>query len=120
MRTMQRAVAMVGLTLMTGGVMAVTATAASAAPTQAESSAQSTEARHDNDGGWHDDDDFGRRGFRDRDHRVFLGIYRSRGACERAAWWVEETGQYDDADCDRIGRRRYVLTAERDHHRRWH
>lgn len=117
MRTMQRAIAMVGLTLMTGGVMATAATAASAAPTtgQAEKTTQSTERRFDHDRGR--GNDFDRRGFRDRDGRYVVDWFRSRQACWSAAWWGDKTGQFDDPRCIKFGRY-YVLTAEREHHRR--
>lgn len=108
MRTMQRAVAMVGLTLMTGGILTVSATAASAAPSKEKASQQTVER--------HGDRDRGGRFDRGRDRVRSYGWYRSRDTCRWAAWVGERRGKFDDARCVRIGRG-YVLFAEPEHRR---
>ena len=113
MRTMQRAIAMVGLTLMTGGMLAVTATAASAAPSE-EKTTQSVERRHN-------DDDRGpgdRRRGRDRDRRYLQGVYPSERICKFVGWRGDVRDRWDDPRCVQISRRAWALWVKPDHDRR--
>ncbi len=110
MRTMQRVVATVGLTLMTGGMLGVSATAASAAPSEEKASQQSVERHRDHDR------DRGGRFDRDRDRTRTYGWFPSRDTCRIAAWVGERRGKFDDPRCIRIGRG-YILRAEPNHHR---
>ncbi|GAA0899174.1 hypothetical protein GCM10009557_74970 [Virgisporangium ochraceum] len=107
---MQRAIAMVGLTLMTGGMLGVTATAASAAPTQ-EKATQSVERHRDHDGD--------RDRWRHRDRRVFKGIYPSERMCRFIGRTGDWEGRWDDPECVQVGRRAWALWVEPDNDRRW-
>jgi hypothetical protein len=117
MRTMQRAVAMVGLTLMTGGVLGVTATAASAAPSEEKAAGQSVERHGDRDRDWGRGDDRDGRWDRDRDRRYVAGWFRSERACKIAGWIGDRKDKWEDPRCRQVARRTWVLTVERDHHR---
>jgi hypothetical protein len=115
MRTMQRAAAVVGLTLITGGVFGFAATAATAAPNDqaTESTTASTTEAHRHDG---DRDRF--RGFGDRRDRSYTaGYFRSREACRWWGWIGEKKGKWEDPRCFRIGRNTWVLRVEPDHDR---
>jgi hypothetical protein len=125
---MQRAAAVVGLTLMTGGILGFTATAASAAPAgQAEKTTQSVEdgRRGDDDDRGGDDND--RRGDHDRrgwgndwDRSYVAGWFPSRRMCLAVGWAGERRGKWEDPHCYQVGRRAWVLKVQPDHgrHRR--
>jgi hypothetical protein len=108
---MQRAIAMVGLTLMTGGVLGVTATAASAAPTE-EKATQSVERHRD-----HRDGDRDR--WRHRDRRYLQGIYPSERICRIVGWSGDRNDRWEDPRCVQVGRRAWALWVEPDNDRRW-
>jgi hypothetical protein len=119
---MQRAVAMVGLTLMTGGVLGVTATAASAAPTQEKAASQSVERHGDGDrdrGGRFGDDRGGRFGDRGRDRSYVAGWFPSRESCRFAGRVGEWKGKFDNPRCYQVGRRAWILKVEPNHRRGW-
>jgi hypothetical protein len=121
MRTMQRAVAVVGLTLMTGGVLGVTASAASAAPSEEKVASQSVERRGDDGNGRDRGRDGDRDGDRDRDRRdrwVTAGVYRSLDKCRSVGWWGDVTDRWENPRCYQIGRRAWVLKVQPDHDRR--
>ena len=115
MRTIQRAAAVVGLTLITGGVFGFAATAATAAPTgpSTESSSANVEHRRgDHDRHRH----FGDR----RDRRYTIDrLFRSREACQWYGWVGDRAGKWEDPRCHQIGRRLFILSVEPDHDRRW-
>ena len=117
MRTMKRAAAIAGLALMTGGFFGVTATAASAAPTQESTAAQPAE--HDRRGGDWDDRgrDFGDRG---RRGTYTAGWFDNRQECKFKGWVGERRGWWEDPHCYRVDRDTWVLRVRSDHHRRWH
>ena len=114
MRTMQRAVAMVGLTLMTGGVLGITATAASAAPSQEKAASQSVERHGDDrdDRGW-------RFGDRRRDRSYVAGWFPSRQSCKFAGRVGEWKGKFDNPRCYQVGRRTWILKVEPNHRHGW-
>jgi hypothetical protein len=114
MRTMKRAAAIAGLALMTGGFLSVTATAASAAPTQESTAVQSTE--HDRRGG--DWDDRGRDWGR-RDRTYTAGWFDSRQECRFKGWVGEQRGRWENPRCYRVNRHTWILRVE-PNHRRWH
>jgi hypothetical protein len=131
MRTLQRAAAVVGLTLMTGGILGITATAASAAPASPGQTENTTQGVEDGrSGGDHDGrgNDWGRdrgrgndwdRG-RGRDRSYIAGWFPSRGMCEAYGWAGERRGKWEDPHCYQVGRHSYVLKVEPSHWRRWH
>jgi hypothetical protein len=125
MRTMQRAAAVVGLTLMTGGILGFTATAASAAPAatgQTESTTQSVE--HDRGGDDHDGrgrgNDWGWDHRRDHDRSYVAGWFPNRGMCLAYGWAGERRGKWQDPHCYQVGRHSYVLKVEPNRWRHWH
>lgn len=125
MRTLKRAAAIAGLALMTGGLFGVTATAASAAPTQESTAAQSAE--NDRRGGWDNDrrgggwdNDRGRgwdRGWGRRDRNYVVDSFDTRRECRWRGWIGENRGRWENPRCYRVGGD-WLLVVERN--RRWH
>ncbi|GIJ60103.1 hypothetical protein Vau01_076190 [Virgisporangium aurantiacum] len=116
---MQRAAAIAGLALMTGGLFGVTATAASAAPTQESTAATSTENDRRGGGDW--DDRGGRDWGRDwgrRDRNYVVDRFDTRRECRWRGWIGENRGRWENPRCYRVGGD-WLLVVERSH-RRWH
>src|SRR5688500_13860701 len=100
MRTMKRAAAIAGLALMTGGLFGVTATAASAAPTQESTATQAAENQRRGGGDWDDRGrDFGDR----RWNRTYTaGWFDSRRECQWRGWVGERRGRWENPRCIRV------------------
>lgn len=119
MKTMQRAVAMAGLALITSGVFAATAGAASAAPSE-ESTATTQSAER-----WRGDGDGNGRGFGDdrfgrRDRSYTVDYFWSKKQCKFRGWVGEVNGRWENPRCYQVDRRTWVLRVEPNHGRRWH
>jgi hypothetical protein len=148
LRKTQRMLALAGLTLTASAGLALASTAAFAAPQPGPGPHNNTNQsqpgpNHQNgdtttvnlpwlgnggttivvnrdrhNGNWGDgrDNDWRQHG----DDMRTAGVYNSAGSCERAGYWGEYRGYWDDFDCYRVGNHRYVLeTINYGSHHHW-
>ena len=119
MRTLKRAAAIAGLALMSGGLLGVTATAASAAPTQESAATQNAESNRRGGGDW--DNDRGRgswgRDWGRRDRNYVVDSFDTRRECRWRGWVGENRGRWENPRCYRVNGD-WLLVVERN--RRWH
>ena len=147
--TTQRFLAMASMTLAAGAIIGLGGTAASAAPAN-DSSTTAVQPRPGNPGGNHNGGNhnggnntggdrwpggMGNNGGGGRWHGTFDGhrrnskwvqswavdTFRTKKACNFVGWLGEQRRMWDDSDCYRIGRNRYILIAHEyggRHHRR--
>ncbi|GAA2384802.1 hypothetical protein [Dactylosporangium salmoneum] len=131
MRNAQRVLALGAMTLTAGAVFGMTATAASAATTQADKTTVAQPGPHGGPqggphGGPHGGPNGGPQGGQhgrpgDHDRSWIAGWYKNKKTCQFFAWTGEHSGRFDYGVCvPAFGKKGWILVAHdngRRHHR---